>query len=252
MCNYFFFKSVLTNPGVIPKNPLQYDSLEPVTGFFVNQHSVMRELKFCTTCLFYRPPRSTHCGNCNHCVLKFDHHCIWLGVCIGARNYRSFLSLLVSFLASGVASIGLLAVEIHMREGDGVVWPGVLFAIIIVLLFLIGFLYVYHLKLLFYNLTTNESVKGTFAGLPRNPYMSHPLSSSLFLTFLKANLRSKNLIGPMPRSLLIKIKTKSKVKILPLQPSSSQQCDKSYSARNKNPFDIEISVLKNTLDNSIS
>ena len=44
------------------------------------------------------PPRAHHCGNCNNCVQMFDHHCFWLGTCIGRRNYRDFYILLVSVL----------------------------------------------------------------------------------------------------------------------------------------------------------
>eukprot|EP00826_Nyctotherus_ovalis_P036129 TRINITY_DN3184_c0_g1_i4.p2 TRINITY_DN3184_c0_g1~~TRINITY_DN3184_c0_g1_i4.p2 ORF type:complete len:183 (-),score=35.39 TRINITY_DN3184_c0_g1_i4:176-724(-) len=54
-----------------------------------------KKLKICSTCVFAKPPRTHHCRVCNRCILKMDHHCPWISNCVGFRNYKYFLMLLI-------------------------------------------------------------------------------------------------------------------------------------------------------------
>jgi hypothetical protein len=48
----------------------------------------------CLVCRINRPARAKHCYKCNRCVMKYDHHCMWLGTCVGKRNQAAFVAYL--------------------------------------------------------------------------------------------------------------------------------------------------------------
>ncbi|CAF1101218.1 unnamed protein product [Adineta steineri] len=49
---------------------------------------------YCHQCEVNVPPRSQHCFICRKCILKHDHHCTFLGRCIGYRNIRYYMCFL--------------------------------------------------------------------------------------------------------------------------------------------------------------
>ncbi|KAI0342150.1 zf-DHHC-domain-containing protein [Trametopsis cervina] len=50
--------------------------------------------RYCHKEGFLKPLRAHHCRACGTCILKYDHHCPWIGQCVGARNHKYFVHFL--------------------------------------------------------------------------------------------------------------------------------------------------------------
>lgn len=44
----------------------------------------------CSVCRRYAAPRSFHCYVCDTCVVRQDHHNVWLNCCVGQNGYRLY------------------------------------------------------------------------------------------------------------------------------------------------------------------
>ena len=66
--------------------------------------------------MIFRPPKAFHCSLCNNCVIDFDHHCVWLGTCIGRGNYRYFLSFVTSIVLLSLHVIISCSLNLHFQR----------------------------------------------------------------------------------------------------------------------------------------
>lgn len=186
------YLTATSNPGHMPCH-IRDDSFSTLShpsvhSFLVSVKGKLTTMKYCETCHIYRPPRTVHCSNCGLCILRFDHHCPWIGNCIGLNNYRLFfvfLSVLVLYIV-----IGLIGTIYHITDVSvqykkdhssstleailrGVVQtiPSVILACVgLVLLVLLVGLWIYHFHLLLSSQTTYENIKGHWIRKAGNAY----------------------------------------------------------------------------------
>uniref|UniRef100_A0A3B3RLG5 Palmitoyltransferase n=2 Tax=Paramormyrops kingsleyae TaxID=1676925 RepID=A0A3B3RLG5_9TELE len=138
------------------------------------------KLKYCYTCKIFRPPRASHCSICDNCVDRFDHHCPWVGNCVGKRNYRYFylFTLSLSLLTVYIFTFDIVHVVLRSLESDFVTTiketPGTVLEVLICFftLWSVVGLTGFHTYLITLNQTTNEDIKGSWTGKNRvqNPY----------------------------------------------------------------------------------
>lgn len=145
---------VLTDPGGVPPNwgPLRDEEIAGTGPLVVSGYgnpenplpivdSTSQDVRFCRKCSQFKPPRSHHCSICKRCILKMDHHCVWVVNCVGALNYKYFLLFLFyTFLETTLVSLSLLRIFVaFFSDGDISGTPGQIIAIFITFILNIAF-----------------------------------------------------------------------------------------------------------------
>ncbi|XP_019534413.2 palmitoyltransferase Hip14 isoform X2 [Aedes albopictus] len=116
-----FLKSWRGDPGVI--QPTQEQRFRTIIELSERGGGGFEPSAFCSACLVRRPVRSKHCSVCDRCVARFDHHCPWVGNCIGAKNHKYFMGFLwmlmvmCCWMLYGGANFYVQACSINMDEG---------------------------------------------------------------------------------------------------------------------------------------
>ena len=113
------------------------------------------------------PIRSKHCRMCQKCVSTYDHHCPWLGNCVGERNRKNFYIylwfqqiqlLMIMFLTYWLTLKNNDPDQIHkLNDGEGTRTFGwIAFSADIIFQFFVSYLIVFHSYLALSNMTTWE------------------------------------------------------------------------------------------------
>ncbi|KAK8636197.1 hypothetical protein V6N13_004903 [Hibiscus sabdariffa] len=110
-----YVRVVLKDPGSVPENwraDFAEENPEVGSSLAAAEDGFERRTRgggYCTHCQNGKPPRCHHCSICRRCVLKMDHHCVWVVNCVGARNYKFFLLFLIyTFLETTLVTVVLL------------------------------------------------------------------------------------------------------------------------------------------------
>lgn len=135
-------------------------------------------MTICYTCKIIRPPRTSHCAVCDNCVERFDHHCEWLGTCVGKRNYRSFVIFILMINFAGIYQIVIVSCiltnNIEKSVNQSFAYLSALIVLIynvIFLFFLVGKLFIRYVVLSYKNMTFYENIKDKWEKYPwKNPH----------------------------------------------------------------------------------
>lgn len=128
----------------------------------IDVSALKKSKRFCVFCKMLRPERCHHCIKCKRCVLRMDHHCNFLNICVGLKNYRPWMIFL--FYSNSL----FFFIFITMLEGVKIILKtetlsGITLTALLIILILscIGWisvmeLYVTHLYFISNGVTTKE------------------------------------------------------------------------------------------------
>ena len=206
-------KGGCTDPGIIPRQPGTNISFRSKNPNVVINGSLMK-LNHCISCSIYKPPRTSHCTKCDNCCQRFDHHCLWLGTCVGKRNYKYFYLLVTTITIYSVVEIiyNICKIvesvkdkeekKIKFRTFTISILSGTAFYSLMFLIFFIGKLQISHTILIFKNITFYEDFKKKL----KNPANKNPFYKSCWqhIYRLIISFRSKSLLnGTTSRNLIL-------------------------------------------------
>mmetsp|Transcript_41784 Transcript_41784/g.67787 ORF Transcript_41784/g.67787 Transcript_41784/m.67787 type:complete len:285 (-) Transcript_41784:81-935(-) len=141
------------------------DESESTQSLLENHENTLEAgFRVCKYCSIQQPLRTKHCKVCHKCILKFDHHCFWIGQCVGERNHFVFLVYLVVESVTCIWTVFLMHSAFTEKESIQS-WLDSNALVLFGFILLIGFtilpfsLCLYHIYLAMTNQTTWEQMR---------------------------------------------------------------------------------------------
>lgn len=187
LCLLSFGVCVLSDPGHVPCSYAPDIEVNKVSEQERKRNGL--HLRQCDKCGTLKPQRAHHCRACKKCVLRMDHHCLWINNCVGYGNYKSFFVLvLYASIASLYSTVIIFASALHKDWGFIDRGPSKIFYIscglmILVLFLTLGTLFGWHIYLLTHNMTTieyYEGVRATWLARKSGQSYHHPYNLGIY------------------------------------------------------------------------
>ena len=123
VCPYLFlYLAAASDPGYVGA-----DNVRDYMNLYPYDYTIFHPGQECRTCRIPKPARSKHCSLCGRCVARADHHCIFINSCVGYRNHRWFILLLLStamLITYGtLLGLSLLSATVRARLPGWNPWP---------------------------------------------------------------------------------------------------------------------------------
>ena len=174
-----FWISGIIDPGIMKRNFDCYGAHQ--LNLKIIHKGSFKTTKICPTCNIVRPFRASHCKECDNCVMRFDHHCPWLGSCLGKRNYIFFYFYLLLLNLNNffivIISISCISSKfiVSKSQKKSIILlnclPSIftLLYVLCIMLFTSRLLF-HHTYRILYNITTKEQIKKGIHYRIGNPY----------------------------------------------------------------------------------
>lgn len=121
VASVFLWVTAAKDPATVPSRVFLYKAFRRRTDLMSDDlrskyldvvGGRLTKMKYCSACDIYRPPRTIHCGTCGCCIERLDHHCPWLGTCVGKRNYKYFITFLWAVFLMVIYSIVFCSIHV--------------------------------------------------------------------------------------------------------------------------------------------